>query len=86
MPTQQVSLQPIFTSVPRFAAMVGLSARFCWDLVHDELIPTVRVGRRVLVPIAKGARALEKLDGTLLHDVALPQPPQQAVRLSPRTR
>ncbi|MGP1347130.1 MAG: helix-turn-helix domain-containing protein [Phycisphaerales bacterium] len=46
----------ISVSVPKAAAMVGLSERKTWDLVADGTIPSLRVGRRVLIPVA-GLRA-----------------------------
>ena len=49
-----------FVSVSRFAALVGLSDRTCWDLIRRDLIPVYRIGRRTLVKPEEGFEALEQ--------------------------
>ena len=51
--------QAVFVSVPRFAALVGLSERTCWDLIRRQRIPVYRVGRRTLIKSEEGFKALE---------------------------
>ena len=45
----------------RFAALVGLSDRTCWELIRRGLIPVYRIGRRTLVKPEEGCRALERV-------------------------
>ena len=52
-----------FVSVSRFAELVGLSERTCWDLIRTQRIPVYRVGRRTLVKAEEGFRAIELLGG-----------------------
>ena len=49
--------QPLLLSVPQAAHLLGLGATFTWDLVRRGDLPSVRLGRRVLVP----RRAIERL-------------------------
>ena len=49
-----------FVSVARFAALVSLSDRTCWDLIRRGLIPVYRIGRRTLVKPEEGFEALER--------------------------
>ena len=51
----------LFVSVPRFAKMVGLSERTCWNLIRSGRIPVYRIGRRTLVKLEEGCRALERV-------------------------
>lgn len=50
-----------FVSVARFAELVGLSERTCWNLIRTQRIPSYRVGRRTLVKTEEGFRAIERL-------------------------
>jgi excisionase family DNA binding protein len=44
--------QSLTLSVPEAAALLGLSANHAWRLVSNGVIPSMRLGRRVLVPRA----------------------------------
>jgi len=48
---------PLLLPVPEAARLLGVGATFAWELVHNGQLPSVRLGRRVLVPRA----ALEQL-------------------------
>ncbi len=50
----------VFVSVARFADLVGLSERTCWNLIRTRVIPVYRVGRRTLVKAEEGFQALER--------------------------
>jgi hypothetical protein len=50
-----------FVSVARFAKLVGLSERTCWNLIRTQAIPVHRIGRRTLVKAEEGFEAIEKL-------------------------
>jgi excisionase family DNA binding protein len=49
--------QPILLSVPQAARLMGVGTTFTWELVRCGQLPSVRLGRRVLVPRA----AIERL-------------------------
>ena len=51
----------IFVSVREFAPTVGLSERTCWNLIHRQVLPVHRIGRRVLVKVDEGVAALERI-------------------------
>ena len=51
---------PLLVSVPEAARLLGVGTTFGWAMVRNGEIPSVRLGRRVLVPRA----ALEQLAGT----------------------
>lgn len=40
---------PLLLSVPKAAGLLGVSGTYCWSLVHQGAIPSVRLGRRVLI-------------------------------------
>jgi len=48
---------PLLVAVPDAARLLGIGATLAWDLVRTGDIPSVKLGRRVLVPRA----ALESL-------------------------
>jgi excisionase family DNA binding protein len=50
---------PLLVSVPEAARLLGVGTTFGWAMVRNGEIPSVRLGRRVLVPRA----ALEQLAG-----------------------
>jgi excisionase family DNA binding protein len=51
---------PLLVSVPEAARLLGIGTTFGWAMVRSGDMPTVRLGRRVLVPRA----ALERLAST----------------------
>jgi len=50
---------PLLVAVPDAARLLGIGPTFAWELVRAGAIPSVKLGRRVLVPRA----ALERLAG-----------------------
>ncbi len=56
--------QPLLLSVPEAARLLGVGTTLCWDMVHAGQVPSIRLGRRVLVPRA----ALERLESISAHD------------------
>jgi hypothetical protein len=57
--TQRATRSPLLVSVSEGAASLGVSTRYMWSLVRSDALPTVRLGRRVLVPMW----ALERIAG-----------------------
>jgi predicted DNA-binding transcriptional regulator AlpA len=47
-----------FVSVARFAELVSLSERTCWNLIRRRQLPVYRIGRRTLVRVEEGVEAL----------------------------
>lgn len=47
-------------SVEEAAQVVGISARYMYDLVKTEGFPVIRIGRRLLVPVKKLDQWLEE--------------------------
>lgn len=43
---------PLLLSVPEAARLLGVGPTFGWEMVHTGQLPSVRLGRRVLVPRA----------------------------------
>lgn len=56
-PTGEQSQRPLLVSVPQAAHLLGIGATLCWEMVYAGRLPSVRLGRRVLIPVA----AVEKL-------------------------
>jgi len=48
---------PLLVTVPEAARLLSIGLTFAWAMVHKGEIPTVRLGKRVLVPRS----ALEQL-------------------------
>lgn len=49
--------QPLLLSVRQAASLLGVGTTLCWEMVHCGRLPSVRLGRRVLIPRA----AVERL-------------------------
>ncbi len=58
-PSVHPSEMPLLVAVPDAARLLGIGTTLAWDLVRAGGIPSVKLGRRVLVPRA----ALERLVG-----------------------
>ena len=50
---------PLLLSVRQAAALLGIGTTLCWEMVYSKQLPTVRFGRRVLIPRI----AVERLAG-----------------------
>jgi excisionase family DNA binding protein len=55
---------PILLSVPEAAHLLGVGTTFCWELVRSGTLPSIRLGRRVLI----ARSALEQLISAQEHD------------------
>jgi len=53
-------MQPLLLSVGQAARLLGVGSTLCWEMVHSGRLPSVRLGRRVLIPRA----AVERLAHT----------------------
>ena len=42
--------EPLFVSVGQAAHLLGVGTTFTWELVRSGALPSVRLGRRVLIP------------------------------------
>lgn len=83
LPPRHTSIHPpdtaLLVAVPDAARLLGIGTTLAWDLVRGGDIPSVKLGRRVLVPRA----ALESLahslvsglDQTLVVDTDASHPP-----------
>jgi len=54
--------RPLLVPVPVAARRLGISPRLAWDLVYGGRLPTVRLGRRRLVPVLALYRLVEGLN------------------------
>ncbi len=68
---------PLLVAVPDAARLLGIGTTFAWELVRAGDIPSVKLGRRVLVPRS----ALERLAGA-----PAPAPAQEAAEDSSTPR
>lgn len=50
--TQTSAWEPLFLSVPAGARRLGIGQTTAWGLIKDRKLPTVRIGRRTLIPVA----------------------------------
>lgn len=60
----------LLVSVPEAAELLSIGTTFAWELVHEGAIPTIKLGRRVLVPrssleqlIRQNELAMSTMDG-----------------------
>lgn len=47
-------------TVPEAARMLGISRNFAYQLVREGKLPSIRLGKRVLIPLAALEKMLEK--------------------------
>ena len=47
-------------TVPEAAEMLGISRNFAYQLVREGKLPSIRFGKRILIPIAALEKMLEK--------------------------
>ena len=52
MKTQQQKVEALCVSLLIAAEMLGISTGLCYRLVHEGQIPSIRLGRRILIPVA----------------------------------
>lgn len=45
-------LQPLLLTAKQVAALLNVTARFCYELAANGTLPSVRLGKRVLFPRA----------------------------------
>jgi excisionase family DNA binding protein len=50
--TRDASIEPLTVAVPEAAAVLGISRSHAYELAHTGELPTVRLGRRIVVPTA----------------------------------
>jgi len=58
---------PLLISVPQTARLLGIGATLAWTLVHAGVIPSVKLGRRVLVPRAAAEQLAHPATSPSLH-------------------
>lgn len=47
---QNYSELPIFVSVPVLSRLFGISQSSCYELMHEQGFPSLRLGSRIVVP------------------------------------
>ena len=47
-------------TVPEAAKMLGISRNFCYQLVREGKLPSIKFGKRILIPLAALEKMLEK--------------------------
>ena len=50
-------------TVPEAAEMLGISRNFAYQLVKEEKLPSIRFGKRILIPRVALEKRLEKCSG-----------------------
>jgi excisionase family DNA binding protein len=66
-------IQPLTVTVEQAAKLLGIGRSTAYELIHTGDLPSLRLGRRIVVPV-------ERL-GHLL--AAAPSPPDGSIRLQP---
>jgi len=54
------SMDKLTVTVEEMAEIVGVSRPTAYDLIHKEGFPTVRIGRRIVIPLDSLKRWLEE--------------------------
>ena len=47
-----LNVPPLLLSVPQTAGLLSIGVTFAWELVRSGALPSIKLGRRVLVPHA----------------------------------
>ena len=55
--------EPVLVSVEVAAAMLGIGRSLCWDLVLSDILQSVFIGRRRLVPVKAIYEYIDRLMG-----------------------
>lgn len=58
-------MEKLTVTVDEMAKIVGVSRPTAYELIHKEGFPTVRIGRRVVIPIDSLKRWLEEQAGVV---------------------
>lgn len=56
-------MDKLTVTVEEMAEIVGVSRPTAYDLIHKEGFPTVRIGRRIVIPLDSLKRWLEEQAG-----------------------
>jgi excisionase family DNA binding protein len=73
-------LERLTLSVPEAARLLGVSRMSAYSAVREGTIPSIRIGRRVLVPRAALDRLLDGAGSTVTQGTAEPQQRQDVQR------
>lgn len=60
LPRHAVIDRRLCVTVPEAAAMLGISRNFAYQLVREGKIPSIRFGKRILIPRVALEKMLEK--------------------------
>ena len=60
LPRHAVIEKRLCITVPEAAAMLGLSRNFAYELVRKGLLPSIRLGKRILIPKVALVKMLEQ--------------------------
>lgn len=60
---QHYETWPAVMNAPQLAEALGISKAYAYQLLHQETFPTLRIGRRLLVPKDKLLRWIDKNTG-----------------------
>lgn len=58
-------MEKLTVTVDEMAKIVGVSRPTAYDLIHKEGFPTVRIGRRIVIPLDSLKRWLEEQAGAV---------------------
>ena len=60
LPRQTIIDKRLCVTVPEAAAMLGISRNFAYQLVREGKLPSIRFGKRILIPRVALEKMLEK--------------------------
>lgn len=69
--------KPLLLTVPETARLLRISRNTCYELVAQQRLPHVRLGRRILIP-------RHGLEQWIAQEARLPEPPPPVVSLLQR--
>lgn len=69
--------QPMLLTVAETARLLRISRNLAYDLIAQDKLPHVRLGRRILVPRARIARWIEDEAGVAARFSAPEEPPHR---------
>ena len=61
------SQKKLTITVPEAARMLGISRGLAYEMAREGAIPTLRFGRRMVIPLVAIERLLQETNGTALH-------------------
>ena len=77
--------EPTYDSVDSFSERTSLSTRAVWEMIRSGQLPSLKIGKRRLIPLAEAIEALERVGRAQARSPASEGDRGRGPRLAPST-